>query len=145
MKMSWDCAFYLVETNVISYNKTNDVSFIEEGTKLVIFQSIVLLILFLIELAALASFAYWGFHLSRGWVVRAALGIGAPLVVAIFWGLFVAPKATFPVSIPVRHLLQIAVFSLASIALYASGQKILAVVFFVAAWIIVLLVYLMKI
>lgn len=112
---------------------------------MVIFQSIVLLILFLIELAALASFGYWGFHINRGWVVRFVLGIGAPLVIALFWGLFVAPKATYPVPIPVRHLLQIAVFSLASIALYASGQKTKAFVFFVIALIVVLLVYLMKI
>lgn len=112
---------------------------------MIIFQSIVLLILFLIELAALFSFGYWGFHFNRGWIVRFALGIGAPLVIAVFWGLFVAPKATYPVSIPVRHLLQIAVFSLASLALYASGQKTIAVGFFVVAWIVVLLVYWMKI
>jgi len=112
---------------------------------LVIIQSILLLILFFIELAALASFGYWGFHFNGGWVIRFTLGIGAPLVIAVFWGLFVAPKATYPVSIPVRHLLQIAVFSLASNALFASGQKTLAVGLFGIALIVVLLVYLMKI
>jgi hypothetical protein len=112
---------------------------------LVIFQSIVLLILFLIELVALFSLGYWGFHFNRGWVVRFALGLGTPLIIAVFWGLYVAPKATYPVTIPVRHLLQIAVFTLASIALYASGQKTIAVGFFVVALIVVSLVYLMKI
>jgi hypothetical protein len=82
---------------------------------------------------------------NRGWVVRYTLGIGAPLVIAVFWGLFAAPKATYSVTIPVRHLLQIAVFSLASIALYASGQKTIAAGFFVIALIVVFLVYLMKI
>lgn len=112
---------------------------------MIIFQSIVLFILFIMELAALFSLGYWGFHFNRGWILRFALGIGAPLVIAVFWGLFVAPKATYPVTVPVRHLLQIAVFTLASIALYASGQTTIAVSFFVAALIVVLLVYLMKI
>lgn len=103
--------------------------------------SIILLILFLIELAALASFGYWGYHFSPDRIARLALSVGAPLVIAVIWGLFIAPKATYAVTDPVRHLLQIAVFSLASLALYTSGQKMLALVFIVTAVVVVLLVY----
>lgn len=42
-------------------------------------------------------------------------------------------------------MLQIAVFSLANIALYASGQKTIVVSFFIVALIVVLLVYLKNI
>jgi len=104
----------------------------------------VLTVLFLVELAALFSFGYWGFHIKGGWVARAALGIGTPLAVAIIWGLFVAPKASYPVALPVKLLLQIAVFALAALALHFAGRSNWAIVYGLTALIDLILVYMMK-
>ena len=81
------------------------------------------------ELCALGAFSYWGFHMNKGGLINTVLGIGAPLLVAIFWGIFIAPKATFPVTIPVRILLQIIVFALATTALFAAGKGKMAIIF----------------
>ena len=45
------------------------------------------------------------------------------------WGLFVAPKATVAVPGPVHLALEVAVFGLAAVALYAAGQPRLALAF----------------
>ncbi|WP_342504717.1 YrdB family protein [Sporosarcina sp. FSL K6-2383] len=70
------------------------------------------------ELCVLGAFSYWGFHMNKGWLINTILGIGTPLAVAIFWGTCIASKATFPVTIPIRILLQIIVFVLAITALF---------------------------
>jgi len=88
---------------------------------------------FLLELCALAAFAWWGYHTGQGALAKIALAIGAPLVVAVIWGLFVAPRARFPVTPFWRTLLAMAVFGAAAIALYATGQTTLAWVLLIAA------------
>ena len=82
---------------------------------------------FLLELAALASLAYWGFA-EQGGAVQWLLGLGAPLVAATVWGTFVAPKASRPTVDPVRLLLEVAVFGAGAVALVAAGAETLAVV-----------------
>jgi hypothetical protein len=111
---------------------------------MIVVQGIVLAVLFLLELGALISFGYWGFQLGHGGIAKIALGIGMPLIVAVFWGTFVAPKAAIPVSIPVRIMLQLLVFGSAAAALYASGHPKLAAAFFVIALIELTLNYTMK-
>jgi Protein of unknown function (DUF2568) len=82
---------------------------------------------FLLELAALASLAYWGFTEYDG-VVSILLGVGAPLVAAVVWGLFVSPKARY--GSPIRQAVgEAAVFGAAVIALFAADQPVLAIVF----------------
>lgn len=96
---------------------------------------------FLMELCALAAFSYWGFHLNYGWFLKLLFGIGTPLLVAIFWGAFIAPKANFPVIIPVRIILQLIVFALATASLYFSGNSKLAVIYGVVVMIGMTLMY----
>jgi hypothetical protein len=63
-------------------------------------------------------------------VTRAALAIGTPLVAAVLWGLFAAPRATF--SIPLASVaVQLVVFGSATVALYAPGRHVLAITFVV--------------
>ncbi|MCC3376826.1 YrdB family protein [Cohnella sp. REN36] len=92
-----------------------------------ILRGTILAVFFLMELASLGALGYWGFHLDRSLWVQILAGLGAPLLTAIFWGGVVAPKATFPVSVPVRALLQFLVFALSVAALYASGRTSLAI------------------
>ncbi len=84
---------------------------------------------FLLELCALAALGYWGFHAGRGLGGKLALGIGAPLLAALVWGTFVAPRA--PVRLPLRRRLipELVVFGAATAALVAAGHPLLALAF----------------
>jgi hypothetical protein len=83
---------------------------------------------FLLELAALASLAYWGFAEHDG-VVRWLLGLGAPLAAAVLWGRFVAPKASHPTVDPLRLALEVLVFGSGVAALFAARESTLGAVF----------------
>jgi hypothetical protein len=70
----------------------------------------------------LAGLAYWGFTTGDGalaWV----LGIGAPVLAAVIWGLFVAPKAKRPVSLPVRLSIEIDLFVVTALALWFADAR----------------------
>jgi hypothetical protein len=84
---------------------------------------------FLLELCALVAFVWWGYQSGQGTLAKIALAVGAPLVVAVFWGLFVAPRAVFTLPPLWRSLLALLVFGAAAIALYVTGQQTLALVF----------------
>ena len=91
------------------------------------FHGALLAVRFVLELAALAALAYWGFTEYDG-VTAVLLGDGAPLVAAVVWGLFVSPKAKY--GTPVRQAIgEAAVFGAAVIALFAAGRPVLAIVF----------------
>ena len=61
------------------------------------------------------------------------LGVGAPLLAAVVWGAWVAPKARWPVPIPTRVVIELVLFGAAVGALAVAGQPVLAVVLIVAA------------
>jgi hypothetical protein len=87
---------------------------------------------FFLELAALAALAYWGFEEFAGlgqWVV----GLGAPLVAASTWGMFMSPKASRPTVDPVRLAIEFLVFGSGVAALFAADAPVLAVVLAVLA------------
>ncbi|HEX7103777.1 MAG TPA: YrdB family protein [Nitrolancea sp.] len=88
---------------------------------------------FVLELCMLAALAYGGFRNGNGTLRHVVLGIGAPLLAAIYWGLFLSPKATFRLPLLVRLTFEIVVFGLAIVALYASGQHLLAIIFAIVA------------
>jgi hypothetical protein len=95
-------------------------------------RGVTLTVRFLCELAMLTALAYWGFTVGNGvgtWV----LGVGAPLLAAVVWGAWVAPKARWPVPIPTRVVIELIVFGAAVGALAVAGQPVLAVVLGVAA------------
>ncbi len=88
---------------------------------------------FLLELAALAAFAWWGYQTGQGTLMKITLAIGAPLLVAVFWGLFVAPRARFSTTPTVKFVLALLVFGVATLALFVTGQTALALIFLIAA------------
>jgi hypothetical protein len=81
---------------------------------------------FVLELCALSALAYWGFVTGQSPLAKALLGLGAPLLAAIAWGSFVAPKARWPAPEPWRLLVEVLVFGAAAAGLYAAGQPLLA-------------------
>ncbi len=96
---------------------------------MIVFESLTLLIRFLLELCMLAALGYWGFKNGDGTVMKALLGVGAPLLVAVVWGLFIAPKATVEVATAVWIGLQVIVFGAAAVALAAVAPQQLAALF----------------
>jgi quinol-cytochrome oxidoreductase complex cytochrome b subunit len=84
---------------------------------------------FLLELCALAATGYWGFHVGYGKIMKIVLGLGAPIFIALIWGTFGSPKAAVKLSIPLHILLELLVFGLPVIALYACGKPKLALIY----------------
>jgi len=58
-------------------------------------KSINLAVRFLLEICVLISVGYWGFNTGSGWFPRIPLGIGMPLLIAVTWSMFGAPKAPY--------------------------------------------------
>ena len=79
---------------------------------------------FLLELAAFASFAVWGWSVAGG-VTGLALAILLPLAAIAIWGLWCAPKATRRLPTAWRAPLEVGIFLLAAVALVAAGYPIL--------------------
>jgi hypothetical protein len=79
---------------------------------------------FACEIAAVAAIVWWGWP-----VVGILLGIA---VIAV-WGAWVAPKAQRRLPDPMRLLVELVIFALATVAFAEVGQTVLAVVFAVAS------------
>ena len=87
-----------------------------------------LLIKFGLELAALASFAYWG-ATRHGAAASTTIAIAGPLTAAGLWGVLAAPNSGRRLPTPARIPFELSVFALATAALAAAGALALAVVF----------------
>lgn len=88
---------------------------------------------FILELGLLTALAYWGFTAPDGVLLEVVFGLGAPVVGAVVWGLFLSPRAAVRLPAPALVVLEMVVFGAGAVALYAAGQSTLAVVFAVAA------------
>jgi hypothetical protein len=88
--------------------------------------SFILTIRFLSEIAALVAVGWWGYH------VHLALAFALPLIVAVVWGLFVAPRAKTRLRDPWRFLVESLVWIGATAALVTNVP--LAVAFGVLAF-----------
>ena len=75
------------------------------------------------ELAMLVALGYWGFKTGGSSVMRWLLGIGAPLLAAVVWGLWMAPKATNRLQGGWFWLVELVLFGLAGWGLYSAGAK----------------------
>jgi hypothetical protein len=91
------------------------------------------LLAFVLELVALGGLAWWGFHTGHNTAIHLLLGIGAPVVMAVAWGMFAAPRARHPLPVPALLVFKLVVFGLAAAAVYATGAHTFGVVFAVVA------------
>ena len=92
-------------------------------------KNINLALAFLLELCMLAALGYWGFTLDQGLAIRAGAGLGAPLLAAVVWGVWMAPRASNRLLEPWHLILELIIFGLAIAALYAAGRPRLALAF----------------
>jgi len=81
---------------------------------------------FLLELAALAAYAVWGWNTGEG-ILRYLLAIGLPLVLAAIWGTFRVPgdpgKAPVPVPGLIRLIYEALYFGGAAWCLFALNSQ----------------------
>ena len=80
---------------------------------------------FLLELCMLAAVAFWGFKTQNNWLLKILFGIGLPLLIAVLWGTFLAPKATHRLSGAPFFALELALFSTGAFSLFATGASTL--------------------
>lgn len=83
---------------------------------------------FLLELAMLLALGYVGFHIGGPAWLKWLVGIGLPLAVAVFWGLWMAPRADHRLPWPVLPIVALALFLVSAALLYMAGAKSWAIV-----------------
>lgn len=84
---------------------------------------------FLLELCLLAAFAVWGIRTGQSTLMKILLGIGVPLLAAVFWGVFLSPRADIVLPNLAVQMLKFVIFGLGVVALAISHHPILAWVF----------------
>lgn len=84
---------------------------------------------FLLELAALALLACWGWQTPESTVARLLLAVAAPAAAATLWGLFAAPKARIRAPLAGVLAVKTLVFGAATGALYALAGSAWALAF----------------
>lgn len=104
-------------------------------------KSVNLALAFVLELAALAAFAYWGFNTGDSSLVHVVLGLGVPVLAAALWGIFAAPKSSRRLQGGAWWVFKVVFFALASAALFVAGQPTLGLVLGVVAAVNLVLLY----
>jgi hypothetical protein len=94
-----------------------------------ILKALNLLIRFLLELCMLVAVGYWGFKIHSGWVLKIIFGIGLPILIAVIWGLFIAPRATYPLRGISYLAVELILLGSGAVALFASGRPVLGWVY----------------
>jgi Protein of unknown function (DUF2568) len=84
---------------------------------------------FVVEIAALIAVGYWGFHEHSSWLAKLVLGLGAPVLIAVVWGLWMAPQSSRRAGEGTRVVLEVLIFGSATASLAASTGAILAITF----------------
>lgn len=85
-----------------------------------------LVVRFLLEIFVLISVGYWGFKTGLGWLLKLFFGIGLPLLIAVVWGMFGSPKASFHLQGFSLLVLEIIVFGSGVAAWVLAKNNVLA-------------------
>ena len=92
-----------------------------------------LVLRFVLELCALAALAYGGWQSTDTFWLRLVAAVALPVIAAVVWGQWVAPKARHPIPDPLRLVPEWVVFGSAAVALAVTGHAVLAVTLAVLA------------
>ena len=84
---------------------------------------------FLLELVAIAAFAYWGFNITDSTVLMIVLGVGTPILAIVLWGIFAAPKSERRLEGTAYLVFKVVFFVLAILALIVAGSDTLGILF----------------
>ncbi len=83
---------------------------------------------FLLELAALAALAWWGFTVDAPVIVRILLGVAAPAAMIGVWATLLAPRAARRLGMPWLVLAKAVVLGLGAAALWAAAGPVAGLV-----------------
>lgn len=86
--------------------------------------ALALILAFGLELVALFAFGLWGVHFGQNALTQVLFGLGTPLLVAVFWGVFLSPKASAKLPPLLRLALKCVIFALATAALVGTEHPI---------------------
>ncbi len=92
-------------------------------------KSLGLALAFALELAMLAAFGYWGFHVGSTILLKILLGISTPVLIAVIWAVFMAPRSKRRLQGWRYTAVKIVLFGLAALALIVSGQPAAGIIF----------------
>ncbi|MFD2765492.1 YrdB family protein [Micromonospora eburnea] len=87
-------------------------------------KGVLLALALLLELALIVAAGWWGFTLDVGWPVRLLAGLGAPLLIAVVWGLFCSPRASVPLPASGKLTVQAACFVTGGLLLALAGSPV---------------------
>ena len=99
---------------------------------------------FLLELAMLVAFGYWGFNTGSSPLIHWVLGLGVPVVAITIWSIFNAPLSKRRLPRTPRMILEVVMFRFGAVALAVSGQTTLAAIFAVLIVVNQILLYVWK-
>ncbi len=109
-----------------------------------VFKNLNLALSFLLELAMLVAFGYWGFNTGDSTLVHWILGLGVPIVAITIWSIFNAPLSKRRLPRTPRTVLEVVMFSLGALALAVAGQTTWAAVFILFIVVNQILIYIWK-
>lgn len=88
-----------------------------------------LLLAFLLEVGMLAALCFAGWTATNVFWMRLALAIAMPGVAIVLWAAWAAPRAKTRLRMPALMGFKIAIFAVATAALWAAGQPFIAAIF----------------
>jgi hypothetical protein len=81
---------------------------------------------FLLELVMLAAVGWWGMKSGSNLALSVVLAVGGPLLIAIVWALFAAPKAKIRLPLGGVLVVKALAFGSGAAAMYALGWHVVA-------------------
>lgn len=90
-------------------------------------------IAFLLELIMLVALGIAGYHFTSTVILKYTFMIGLPLIVAVLWFVWAAPKSKHRIIFPWLHLFKLLLFTIAAVFLYKTGYFTAAIIFGVVA------------
>lgn len=84
---------------------------------------------FLVELAAIITLGYAGFHYHVSQMLRWVLGLGMPILLIIFWSRFMAPTSAHRLQYSPYRIVKWLIYAAAGLAAFAAHSTSLAIGF----------------
>lgn len=88
-----------------------------------------MLLAFSVEVAMLILLGHWGYHLFDNMVMKITFAILAPLIAAILWGIFAAPKSKSRLKQPQLLVFKLVMFVGTAVLLYWADHIYIAALF----------------